>query len=64
MLSNCNDTRLNHAVLIVGFSYNTPYGNYWIIKNNWGTGWGEQGYARIAMGDSCGLLQQGYIANL
>eukprot|EP00040_Diaphanoeca_grandis_P013980 m.70690 g.70690 ORF g.70690 m.70690 type:complete len:438 (-) comp24260_c0_seq4:207-1520(-) len=39
---NCG-TQLNHAVLVVGF---TP--DYWILKNSWGTDWGEQGYFRIA----------------
>ena len=34
-----------HAVLIVG--YDDP-GQYFIVKNSWGPGWGETGYFRIA----------------
>jgi|GEM_PF-3006820 len=38
----------NHAVILVG--WNDSEG-CWIIKNSWGTGWGEQGYARVLYGD-------------
>jgi C1A family cysteine protease len=34
-----------HCVLVVGFD--EPNG-CWIVKNSWGTGWGDGGYVRIA----------------
>lgn len=47
---------MNHAVLAVGYD---AYGN-WIIKNSWGTYWGESGYMRLAPGDTCGVLRLNY----
>lgn len=43
---------LNHAVNIVGY---TP--TFWIIRNSWGTNWGEQGYMRLdrTNGWICGI---------
>jgi len=43
-------TRLNHFVLVVGY---TP--DYWIVQNSWGTRFGEQGYIRLKRGNTCGV---------
>jgi len=54
-------SRQNHAVTLVGFGVENGH-EYFIIKNSWGTGWGEKGYARLlAVGDGdgmCGIYVQ------
>ena len=37
----------NHAVVLVGWN---DAQQYWILRNSWGTGWGEDGYMRIKYG--------------
>jgi len=51
IFSNCNK-RINHAVLLAGYN-----SSYWLIKNSWGAFWGESGYIRLAMGDTCAVTQ-------
>jgi cathepsin L len=50
---NCRSFHsLNHAVFAVGYESDS----HWIIKNSWGTSWGESGYVRIGMGSNpCGV---------
>jgi hypothetical protein len=43
---------INHAVTIVGYAElatNTQCSGYWIVKNSWGTSWGESGYFRACI---------------
>ena len=40
-------TTVDHAIVAVGYGTNSTYGDYWIVRNSWGTGWGASGYGNI-----------------
>jgi len=50
---------VNHAVALVGWDDSQGTNGVWILRNSWGTGWGESGYMRIGYGVS----NVGYSAN-
>ncbi len=72
----CHREGLNHMVTIVGWDNEGakplpngryPHGKgYWIIRNSWGTGWGEKGWGRIKYSDTRGrkCSQVGWVAAL
>ncbi|XP_047997963.1 procathepsin L-like [Leguminivora glycinivorella] len=54
------DLELDHAMLLVGYGTEQPGGDYWLLKNSWGIGWGEDGYMKLARnrGNHCGIASR------
>ena len=47
--SQCHGTRLDHAILAVGWNTDNYGRDYLIVKNSWGTRWGDAGYIYLEM---------------
>ena len=45
------DTDLDHSISVVGYGTDEASGkDYWIMRNSWGSYWGDNGHARVVRG--------------
>ena len=59
---------LDHAVIAVGYGSESGQ-DYFLVRNSWGTSWGDQGYVKIAQSSTgtapgyCGINKAVYYVN-
>merc|ERR1711862_857439 len=62
VLSGPCTTDCEHMVLVVGYGHDPRGGDFWRVKNSWGTSWGMEGYILLARGKGglgeCGIFNR------
>ncbi|XP_037439741.1 senescence-specific cysteine protease SAG39-like [Triticum dicoccoides] len=63
VLSGACGTQLDHGIAAVGYGVSGDGTKFWVMKNSWGAGWGEDGFIRMErdVADEqglCGLAMQ------
>lgn len=54
--TRCSTTKVNHAMLLVGYDTDPVWGDYWLVKNSYGTTWGIDGFMRLERNaNRCGV---------
>lgn len=46
--ASSDEYNLNHGIVVEGYGSDETTGeDYWLVRNSWGSGWGEDGYIRL-----------------
>ena len=61
---NCKKI-MNHCVAVIGYGTTEEGEDYYLVKNSWGTSWGEDGYIKMSRGkdNQCSILTDVWYPN-